>query len=43
MTIVYGAGNSVDRNGSPIGDGVESTRRIINAVSTVYLPVGMDD
>jgi hypothetical protein len=43
LAILYGAGNSVNGNFSPIGDGVDTYRAIINAASTVYLPVGLND
>lgn len=43
MALLYGAGNSANLNGSPINDGVDTYRAIINAASTVYLPIGIND
>jgi len=43
LAILYGAGNSVNGNGNPTGDGVAAVQKVINAVSTVYLPVGLNN
>lgn len=43
MAILYGAGNSVNLDGSPFGDAPGTRQLIINAPSLVYLPVGLSE
>ena len=43
MAILYGAGNSVNLDGSPFGDAPGTSQFIVNAPSLIYLPIGLKE
>lgn len=43
MAILYGAGNSVNLDGSPFGDAPGTSQLIINAPSLIYLPISLGE